>query len=77
MTGFGRETGIDAAESGCLSFGSVRESENTADGGRGFPNVGFRICRIVNRIGYNARRGRKFSQFQRVSRPCIPSHVGP
>jgi len=77
MTGFGRETGIEAAESGCLSLGNFRESENAADGGRGFPNVGFRIFRIVNRIGYNARRSRKFSQIQRVSPTCIPSHVGP
>ena len=49
MIGLGRWTGIDAAESGAWSFGSLRDSENAAAADRGFPNTGFRIFRIVNR----------------------------
>jgi len=78
MTGRGRETGMEAAERGCFSRGSFRESENIAEADLGLPNVGFRIFCIVNGIGYNAHRISEFSLPHRVSPTCIPSQcVGP
>ena len=74
MVGFGRGA-VDAAESGCFSFGSFRDSENMAEADLGLPNVGFRMWghRNPNRLECAPRP--EFSQRQRVSRPV--SLVGP
>jgi hypothetical protein len=68
MVGCGRDTGIEAAESGCLSRGSFRDSENIAAADRGLPSLGFRMYGHRKPNQLECAPPSEFSQPRSVSR---------